>query len=189
MAKSTGLALAMVVALVLPVPALAQSSQPDNPPNMMWDGPGMMGNRPWGGSGYGPGMMGYGMMGRCPMMGAMMGGGDYSQSAAAWLDGQFAYAHSEIGITDAQEPAWKTYVAAVKDRSGRMLAEHQSMMGAMWQGGLPFDQAYGLHIDIMQAHLDAMKTTRDAAMKLYGALTPDQQKKASWVLPQSMCMM
>jgi hypothetical protein len=193
MSKNTLLALAMIAALAVPGQSFAQSSQPGSGPNMMWGGPNMMWGGPgmmWNrGSGYGPGMMGNGMMGGCPMMGAMMGGGNYQQSAAAWLDGQFAYAHSEIGVTDAQEPAWKAYVSAVKDRSDQMIAGHQSMMGAMWQGGLPFDQAYSLHIDIMQAHLDAIRATRDAALKLYGALTPDQQKKASWVLPQSMCMM
>ena len=155
---------------------------------MMWDGRGMMGGNGmmWGGQ---PGMMGYGMMRGCPMMGAMMSGDNYQDSASAWLDGQLAYAHSEIAITPPQESAWKDYVAAVQAKSAVMWSSHQSMMGAMWQGGVPFDQAYDLHIQIMEAHLDAMKATRDASLKLFSALSPDQQKKASWVLPQSMCMM
>ena len=184
--------LAVLAGLVVAAPVVAQSTPPGQPvgPGMMWNGRGMMwgGNQP-GNYGYGPGMMGYGMMQGCPMMGAMMTGGDYQRSASAWLDGQLAYIHSELAITEAQEPVWKDYAAAVKSRSDRMLAAHRNLMGAIWQGGLPFDQAYNLHIEVMQSHLDAMKATRDAALKLYGTLTPDQQKKAAWVLPQSMCMM
>lgn len=41
----------------------------------------------------------------------------------------------------------------------------------------------------MEARLDAMKASRDTSLKLYDSLTPDPQKKAAWVLPQSMCMM
>jgi hypothetical protein len=181
------------VALASPAVVLAQSTPPTqnySGPNMMWGGPGMMWNgrgMMWGGQ---PGALGYGMMRGCPMMGAMMNGGNYQGSASAWLDGQLAYAHSELAITPAQETAWKDYAAAVRDRSAQMWSPHQSMMGAMWQDDdVPFDQAYDLHIQVMQAHLDAMKTTREASLKLYSALSPDQRKKASWVLPQSMCMM
>jgi hypothetical protein len=198
--------------------AQSNTNPPTTPPGMMWGGPGMMnGNGYMMGPGMigpgmmgpgmmgpgmmGPGMMGYGMMRGCPAMGAMMAGmmgggqggaadaGEYQKSAGAWLDGQIAYAHGELAITAAQEPLWTAYVAAVKARSSQMLESHQSMMGAMWQGGLALDKAYDLHIAIMQAHLDAMKASRDATLKLYAALTPAQQQKASWVLPQSMCMM
>lgn len=184
-------ALALIAALLSPTLAVAQS-QPDDQdysgPGMMWGSPG---NGYWMGSGMmGPGMMGSGMMRGCPMMGAMMrGGGGFQRSAAAWLDGQLAFAHTEIGITSAQEPAWKAYADAVHARSDQMISTHQSMMGAMWQGGLAFNEAYDLHIKVMEAHLDAMKASRDTALKLYSTLTPEQQKKASWVLPRSMCMM
>ncbi|GAB2176973.1 hypothetical protein DLREEDagr8_25310 [Dongia sp. agr-C8] len=158
----------------------------------MWGGDGPNGYR------YGPGMMGFGMMRGCPMMGGpmmgatMMGdtsGDDYQRSASAWLDGQLAYIHSELAITEAQETAWQGYATAIKERSGQMLSTHQTMMSAMWQDKLPFDQAYDLHIQVMESHLEATKATRDAALKLFHALTPDQQQKANLVLPQSMCMM
>jgi hypothetical protein len=207
-----GLALVVPIVAANPNAGWAQSTTPPStppgyPPGMMWGGPGMMGGNGYMmgpgmmgqgiGPGIGPGMMGYGMMRGCPAMGAMMGyqagnapdAGEYQKSAAAWLDGQIAYAHGELAITAAQEPVWATYVAAVKARSSQMLASHQSMMGAMWQGGLALDKAYDLHIEIMQAHLDAMKASRDATLKLFAALTPEQKQKASWVLPQSMCMM
>lgn len=196
-------ALALGAALLAPVPALAQSDSDDQNtagPGMMWNGPGMM----WGngdGNGWGPGMMGrggygngygYGMMGGCQggaaMGGPMMGGGNVQRSASAWLDGQLAYAHTELGITADQEPAWKAYAAAVHDRTDQMLATHQAMWGARREG-LPFDQAYDFHIKLMEDRLEALKASRDSALKLYKALTPEQQKKASWVLPQSMCMM
>ena len=84
----------------------------------------------------------------------------------------------------------QAYADAVHDRSTQMLGTHQAMMDA-WRkdGSLAFDKAYDLHIQVMQAHLDAMKANRDAALKLYDGLTEDQRKKASWVLPASMCMM
>jgi hypothetical protein len=140
--------------------AQSNTNPPTTPPGMMWGG-----------------------------QGGAADAGEYQKSAGAWLDGQIAYAHGELAITAAQEPLWTAYVAAVKARSSQMLESHQSMMGAMWQGGLALDKAYDLHIAIMQAHLDAMKASRDATLKLYAALTPAQQQKASWVLPQSMCMM
>ncbi len=196
MSTKTLLACVVFAALAVATPALAQSDQPPS----QWPGRNMM---MWGGDGpngygYGPGMMGYGMMRGCPMMGgsmmggAMMGavpGSDYQRSASAWLDGQLAYIHSELGIAQAQEAAWEGYAAAIKARSGQMLTTHQTMMTAMWQDKLPFDQAYDLHIQVMQSHLDAMKTTRDAALSLFRVLTPEQQEKANWVLPQSMCLM
>ena len=190
-------ALALTAVLLAPTAALAQS-EPEQP----YDGPRMM----WGeddGS-WGPGMMGRGggagMMGGCPMMGAMMrgpmmggsmmGGEDFQRSASAWLDGQLAYTHTELGITEAQEPLWKAYVDSVHDRSAGMLAMHQAMWSARrQQQGVPFNEAYDLHIKLMEARLDAMKASRDTSLKLYNALTPEQQKKASWILPQSMCMM
>ena len=189
-------ALALSAMLLIPASAMAQSgsgNQNSPGPGMMWGGQGMMGggqgNGYGNGYGYGPGMMGGGMMRGCPMMGGMMQGRGFQQSASAWLDGQLAYAHSELGITAAQEPVWKGYADAVHARSEAMISAHQSMMGAMWGGDLPFNEAYDLHIQVMESHLDAMKANRDAAMKLFDALTPEQQKKASWVLPQSMCMM
>ncbi|WP_395022344.1 Spy/CpxP family protein refolding chaperone [Dongia sp.] len=192
MPSKTLLASVVIAALAIATPALGQS-EPQDQPSSQWPGRNMM---MWGGggpNGYGPGMMGFGMMRGCPMMaGSMMGAAsdsDYQRSASAWLDGQLAYIHSELAITPAQEPAWDVYAAAIKARSGQMLSTHQTMMSAMWQDKLPFDQAYDLHIQAMESHLDAMKTTRDAALKLFHALTPDQQEKASWVLPQSMCMM
>jgi hypothetical protein len=188
MRSTTLRALALTAALLAPVAALAQTE----PEDQNYPGPGMM----WGnGAGWGPGMMGrdggYGMMRGCPTMGGgMMRGEDFQHSAAAWLDGQLAYAHTELGITAAQEPLWKAYADAAHDRSTQMLGTHQAMMDA-WRkdGSLAFDKAYDLHIQVMQAHLDAMKANRDAALKLYDGLTEDQRKKASWVLPASMCMM
>jgi hypothetical protein len=100
-----------------------------------------------------------------------------------------AYLHSELGISDAQEPVWKTFAAAIRDRSGQMLTRHQSMMSALWQDDLPFDQAYDTQIEFMQSHLEAMKATKAAALGLYRALTPEQQRRAARVLPQSMCLM
>lgn len=192
MRSTTLRALALATALLAPVAALAQSE----PDDQNYPGPGMM----WGnGDGWGPGMMGrgggygggYGMMRGCPTMGGgMMRGGDFERSASAWLDGQLAYAHTELAIAAAQEPLWKAYADAVHERSSQMLGTHQAMMGAWRQdGGVAFDKAYDLHIQVMQAHLDAMKANRDAALKLYDGLTEEQRKKAAWVLPASMCMM
>lgn len=179
-------ALALATALLAPLPVLAQSDSDGPPygPGMMWDDDG----------GWGPGMMGrgggYGMMRGCPMMGgAMMRGGDFQRSASAWIEGQLAYAHTELGITAEQEPLWKGYADAVRARSAEMLETHRTMMQTMWQRDAPLDQVYDLHISVMESHLATMKANRDTVMKLYKALTPEQQEKASWVLPRAMCMM
>ena len=188
--RMKSLAVLTLLAMLLPAAAGAQS----NPPNADDFGPGMMWGSPgngWMGPGGGYG----GMMRGCPMLGGGMGrgqmmGGGFARSAAAWIDGQLAYAHTELAITAAQEPEWKAYADSLHARNDQMLSTHRSMMAAMpAKDGLPFDQAYDLHIQVMEPHLAAMKANRDAALKLYKALTPEQQKKASWVLPPSMCGM
>ena len=185
-----------IVAALAVNPAFAQST-PQNQPvgtSMMGRNQGMMwGGMMWGGNSpgdyrAGAGMVGFGMMRGCPMM-AGAGGPDFQRSASAWLDGQLAYLHSELDISDAQEPAWKAFAAAIRDRSGLMLTRHQSMMRTLWQDDLPFDQAYDAQIEMMQAHLEALKATKTAALTLYRALTPEQRQRAARALPQSMCLM
>jgi len=187
------LAVLTLLAALIPAAAGAQSSAPDQDypgPGMMW---GSQGNGWMGQGGYGGAMRG------CPMFGGGLGmgmnrgqmmGGGFARSSAAWLDGQLAYAHTELAITAAQEPSWKAYADSLHARNDQMLSTHQSMMAAMTsRDALPFDQAYDLHIQVMETHLAAMKANRDAALKLYQALTAEQRKKASWVLPPSLCGM
>jgi hypothetical protein len=186
----------LLACLSVPAAAMAQSTTPapgNGGPGMMWGAPGMMGNgyryHDGMGFGMGPGAMGPAFMTGCSSLGVMMSRRDHPDWATAWLDGQLAFAHSAIGITETQEPAWAQYVKIVRDRSIPIFSLHRDMMSAMWRDDLSFDEALALHIQVMEAHLAAMKATRDAALALYDALSPDQKKKAAWALSPSLCMM
>jgi hypothetical protein len=151
-------------------PSLAQTNDQGGPGfGMMGGGCPMMG------------MMGQGMMGRGMMGGGMWGGGMWGQGVMgnrmnAIADGRLAYLKTELGITQAQEEAWNGYAKAVKDRVEVMQGLHQTMFESMQKGTAL--ERMDLHIQAMQAMLDAMKDVKPATEKLYAALSADQKKLA-----------
>lgn len=153
-----GLAAASALALGSAAAVVAAGTQGVNPYPGMMGGPGRM-------TGMGPGMMGMG-----PGMMGMMGS---ISDTTAWL----AQIKNEIGITAAQEDAWKAYAQAVTNQSALMNAHRQTM----WSGNMPppADQRASMH----QQGWQTMQQTRQATEDLYQALTPDQRAKADNLLP------
>jgi cytochrome b561 len=74
---------------------------------------------------HGPGMMGEGGFG--PAMCTMM---------ASHADGRLVYLKAELKITEAQEPLWKDYAAAVRNNANGVLDHCKTMMGSAGKTGL-----------------------------------------------------
>lgn len=117
-----------------------------------------------------PGMMGgWGaMMGMGP--GGMMGG-SVSDMTARLTD-----IKGELGITPAQEDAWKAYEQAVINQSTVMNAHRQTM----WSGPMPppVDQRAAMH----QQGTETMQKTAQAAQGLDQVLSPEQKARADDLL-------
>ena len=114
----------------------------------------------------GPGMMGgQGMMGGPGMMGT-------PADTAKRLDA----VKTELGITPAQDGAWKAYEQAVVNQSALMNAHRQTM----WNGPMPPspDQRTAMHQQGFATMQQRIKATQD----LYQVLTPAQQAKANTLL-------
>jgi hypothetical protein len=161
----------VVLALAAPVsPAAAQQNQ--GPPH------GMMGQGWTMGQGT---MQGPGTMMQTPMMpctgpGAMMGWGPMMGGPGQHIEGRIAFLKTEIGITPAQEPVWKTYADALRTSASSMQAMHDQMMS----GGMPatLPERMQWHEQLMSSRLDALKALRAAAGPLYNALSPAQKEIA-----------
>ncbi len=148
-------------------------------------GPGMMGYGP--GYGHGPGMMGYGhgyghgpgMMGYGHGYGTGYGtGASTSEGTAKWLDDL----KSELGITDAQAGAWKSFSDAVSAEA-KAREKHFEAMQQLWSstsGDAPERQEQ--HTKLMQQRLADQEAYTKALKDLYGALTDEQKTKADEVL-------
>ncbi len=152
------------------------------------------------GTGYGPGMMGYGGYGpggMGPAFGAMMGYGYGYGPGMRWGHGGhwnakgfagFAAARldalkTELKITAAQEPAWKAYSdkveAANKDLWNSMAGMHQP--GVMWNA-TP-EERLAFMQSAIKLRESQLKETRAAAEALMPHLTEFQKGQATEILP------
>lgn len=142
-------------------------------------GPGMMGQGMMG-----KGMMGGGMMGgNCPMMG-MMAGSDDTETHAS---GRIAFIKAELGITEAQQPVFDAYAAALKKNLDGMHAMRATMMSSM-QSGTPVERLEA-HVKAMEGRLASLKEVKPALASLYDALDEQQKQKADKILIGMGCMM
>jgi len=175
----SGLITASIVALGLALPTQAQ----DQTMPMTGMGQGMMGM----GQGMGGGMMG------CGMMGGMMG---QRGNMAAHIDGRIAFIKAELGITDAQKPAWDEFEKAMRAHFAQMQEMRQTMMSRMkgMMSGenpkpMPVTELLSTRIAMMESHLAEMKTVQAAIEKLYAALNADQKAKADQIVSGMGCIM
>lgn len=141
------------------------------------------------GQGLGGGMMGCGMGGMMGMMGQR-------GKLAMHIDGRIAFIKAELGITEAQEPAWDEFQKAMRAHFSQMQNMHQSMMSrmmGMMSGGnrkpMPVPEALSTRIAMMESHLAEMKTMQAAVDKLYSALDAKQKEKADQLATGMGCMM
>ena len=122
--------------------------------------------------------------GRGPMRGrgrGMMGGGG-SMMGAPWTTGSYLESlKGELGITAAQEPAWKEYTDTVSGAAETMQAMHQTMYESM--GTASWEERQNMMNAMLQARQGAFDSVREAAQKLTAALDPEQKKRADQALP------
>lgn len=98
------------------------------------------------------------------------------------IEGRIAYMRAELGVTDAQAPAWDQFAQSL--RTGRLhLVEARDALSASASQPDPLARltAYESH---MSMRLDAMRTTRESFGRL-NAMLDDKQKQAAgeMVLP------
>jgi hypothetical protein len=88
---------------------------------------------------------------------------------------------AQLGITPAQEPAWKQYATTAIGMSAQMQGVGQNMRDSM-QTATPQERR-----DTMAAMSGAREmahnSVHEAALKLLPALTPEQRQKAASILP------
>ncbi len=131
------------------------------------------------GPGRGPmGRPGRGMMGGA---GGMMGSGG-GMMGAPWTTGSYLESlKGELGITAAQEPAWKEYTDTVSGAAETMQAMHQTMYESM--GTASWEERRDMMNSMFQARQGAFNSVHEAAKKLTAALDPEQKKQADQALP------
>ena len=126
----------------------------------------------------GAGPSGVGMM--SPGSGMMMRRGAAPPNfgdRAAYMAGIKA----ELGITAAQEDAWKTYAEFVNGTATQMQALHQSMWEAM--NTATWEERRDMMNRAFQARQQAFQTVHDAALALLSSLSERQKGKAEIILP------
>ncbi len=123
-------------------------------------------------------------MGGCNMM---RQGSEHKMGAKLMDDSHFARLKAELKITEAQSPAWDTYIKATKARGDAMKTAHETHMKTMKSGDAI--QRLDGHITAMQTVVDALKELKPATAALYGTLDDDQKKKADLSLGSGGCMM
>ena len=125
--------------------------------------------------GGGPGPMG-GPHG--PMMGGGPAGmGHRFSDPASYLEAL----KSELGITAAQEKAWKAYADAISGAAAQMRAIHQTMWESMYTA--TWEERRDMMNRAFQAREQAFKAVADAAKALMPALNERQQGQAEIILP------
>jgi hypothetical protein len=143
-----------------------------------------------------PGMMGssgrMGMMGdmkqMMPMMRNMMTMmGAQSGMMAADVEGRVASLRTELKITDAQAPQWNRFADALRATAKSMNGMFEQMMSSDIEATLP--GRLERHEKMLSAHLNVLKTLREAVEPLYAALSNDQKKTADQLRIGPMGMM
>jgi hypothetical protein len=129
-------------------------------------GPGMMGPGMMGGPGYGYGRMGGPGMGPGVMM---------NPDPMGATQEQLAQLKTELGITPAQQKVWEAYAEAVTGRTALMLSHRAAMFGS---GPVGPNQRATFH----QQGFGQMQRVITATNDLNKVLTPAQKAKAGGLL-------
>lgn len=126
---------------------------------------------PMGGPGAGGMGMGHGMM----------GGGPGLRQGFADPAGYLAALKTNLGITPAQEPAWKDYADVVQGVAMQMQGAHAIMYDAM--GTATWQERRDMMNRMFASREQAYAMVHDAAQKLLPSLTPAQRSRATGCLP------
>ena len=125
-----------------------------------------------------------GGMGGCNIM---RQGAEHKMGAMTMDDSHFARLKTELKITEAQSPAWDSYMKAAKARGDAMKTAHETHMKSM-KSADAIGRLDG-HITAMQTVVDALKELKPATAALYGLLDDNQKKRADLSLGSGGCMM
>lgn len=109
-----------------------------------------------------------------PMMQAMMRG--QASDPLDRFEGRIAFLKAEIGISDAQAPAWDQFAQALRTDRQHLLDARQALSISMSQSDtLSRLAAYEHHLSM---RLDALRSAQDAFTRLYGMLSDAQKRTA-----------
>lgn len=131
-----------------------------------------------------------GMMEHCPMMGGKHGkmkGHGMTPPSVPVMEGRLAYIKADLGITEAQTPAWNAYADAIRAGRAKMEETHAGMMKAK-ESGNPLERM-DARTKGLEAALDNLKALKPALEALYATLTDEQKAKAAQLLPGRAGMM
>ena len=111
----------------------------------------------------------------------MMGGdGGPGMMPTRHVEGRIAFLKAELGITEAQMPAWTALAEAMRAGAGKQRAAMPSAPAAT----LP-DRADAM-VAMMTARLEAMKGIATASRALYATLSETQKKTADELMMAPM---
>ena len=113
------------------------------------------------------------------MMGAQSG------MMSADIEGRIASLKATLKITDAQTPQWNRFADALRVAAKSMNGMFEQMM----QPGTAATLRLERHEKMLTAHLNSVKTLREAADPLYALLSDDQKKVADALMVGPMGMM
>lgn len=115
------------------------------------------------------------------MMGAQSG------MMSSNVEGRIASLRTELKITDAQAPQWNRFADALRATAKSMNGMFEQMMSSDIEATLP--GRLERHEKMLSAHLNVLKTLREAVEPLYAALSNDQKKTADQLRIGPMGMM
>ena len=133
-----------------------------------------------------------GMMGDMRQMMSMMRSmmtmmGAQSGMMSAEVEGRIAALKTELKITDAQTPQWDRFADALRVTAKSMNGMFEQMTPSGMSATLP--ARLDCHEKMLTAHLNSLKTLKDAVEPLYAALSDDQKKIADGLMIGPMGMM
>jgi LTXXQ motif family protein len=106
----------------------------------------------------------------------------HHRNPGAHLDGRLAYLKAELKINPAQEGNWSDFAAAMR-KSTAMLEESRPKMDRKDRAEpLAVPARFDLAEKRLTARLDALKTIKGPAKKLYDSLDDSQKKSADELL-------
>ena len=135
------------------------------------------GQGPGFGPGAGPGMGPMGMHGAHGLPGARGPGGNFD--LAAMIDARMAYVKTALKITSAQEGAWSTFAATVKQQADAMKAARAV---AVQNASATVPDRMAQHIAMTQLRLDNLKALQPQVIALYASLSADQKVIADKII-------
>ncbi|MCU7959968.1 MAG: Spy/CpxP family protein refolding chaperone [gamma proteobacterium symbiont of Bathyaustriella thionipta] len=115
------------------------------------------------------GMQGQGMQGHQ--------GGRMQGDPMAMAEQRMSRMKNTLGISAEQEPAWKNFSDAMKQKAALMRAHRATMGGSTPISG---EQRFAMR----QQGLQQMQKTNTAASELYKSLTPEQRARADQMMGQ-----